>query len=191
MSVTLFLYLLVLAGSGLISASYGLRCYTDVAATKSLSVECGLNTGCVKIYIGMWGLFSLQVRSSVRNDYLLITDTEEMMLKRQSDLGFGYGFTPPEGIPPLPDRYLGNPVLRRGCFVLAVPDRCYTAQNGLSYCWCSQKDLCNSAMPTFKGFQLTFATSAATIAAGLIVVRHLLDVWYMMVVNRSLKATLL
>jgi len=154
MSVTLFLYLLVLAGSGLISATYGLRCYTDVAATKSLSVECGLNTGCVKIYI----------------------DTEEMMLKRQSDLGFGYGFTPPEGIPPLPDRYLGNPVLRRGCFVLAVPDRCYTAQNGLSYCWCSQKDLCNSAMPTFKGFQLTFATSAATIAAGLIVVRHLLDV---------------
>ena len=108
--------------------------------------------------------------------FLLITDTEEMMLKRQSDLGFGYGFTPPEGIPPLPDRYLGNPVLRRGCFVLAVPDRCYTAQNGLSYCWCSQKDLCNSAMPTLKGFQLTFATSAATIAAGLIVVRHLLDV---------------
>lgn len=57
MSVTLFLYLLVLAGSGLISASYGLRCYTDVAATKSLSVECGLNTGCVKIYIGMWRYF--------------------------------------------------------------------------------------------------------------------------------------
>lgn len=154
MSVTLFVsvQMLVLA-SGLITVSYGLRCYTDVAATKSLSVECGLNTGCVKIYI----------------------DTEEMMLKRQSDMGFGYGFTPPEGIPPLPDRYLGNPVLRRGCFVLAVPDRCYTAQNGLSYCWCSQKDLCNSAMPhkpTFKGFQLSFII----LALSGFTVRHLLDV---------------
>ena len=45
----------------------------------------------------------------------------------------------------LPPRYQGDPVLLRGCFVLAVPDRCYMAKNGLSYCWCSQKDLCNSA----------------------------------------------
>jgi len=27
-----------------------LRCYTDIAATKSLSVECGMSTGCLKIY---------------------------------------------------------------------------------------------------------------------------------------------
>ena len=137
MSLSCLLYLFVFAAS--ITASVGLRCYTDTAATKSRSVECGLNTGCVKIYI----------------------DTEEMMLRRQAEYGYGYGFPPPEGVPPLPDRYLGNPVLRRGCFVLAVPDRCYTAQNGLSYCWCSQKDLCNSSPslhqnhPTFQGFQLS------------------------------------
>ena len=40
---------------------------------------------------------------------------------------------------------MNDPVLVRGCFVLKVPDRCYTAKNGLSYCWCSTKDLCNSA----------------------------------------------
>ena len=45
----------------------------------------------------------------------------------------------------LPEAYLNDPVLVRGCFVLKVPDRCYTANNGLSYCWCSTKDLCNSA----------------------------------------------
>ena len=45
----------------------------------------------------------------------------------------------------LPPKYQHNPVLIRGCFVLKVPDRCYTATNGLSYCWCSTKDLCNSA----------------------------------------------
>ena len=36
-----------------------------------------------------------------------------------------------------------------GCFVLAVPDRCYTAKNGISYCWCSGKDLCNSARSNY------------------------------------------
>ena len=45
----------------------------------------------------------------------------------------------------LPPQYMNDPVLVRGCFVLKVPDRCYTAKNGLSYCWCSTKDLCNSA----------------------------------------------
>ena len=33
------------------SGTLALRCYTDIAATKSSSTECGLNTGCVKIYI--------------------------------------------------------------------------------------------------------------------------------------------
>eukprot|EP00090_Calanus_glacialis_P043605 TRINITY_DN77225_c0_g1_i1.p1 TRINITY_DN77225_c0_g1~~TRINITY_DN77225_c0_g1_i1.p1 ORF type:complete len:133 (+),score=9.43 TRINITY_DN77225_c0_g1_i1:156-554(+) len=32
------------------SLAISLRCYTDVAATKSLSVECGMSTGCLKIY---------------------------------------------------------------------------------------------------------------------------------------------
>ena len=102
---------------------HGLRCYTDIDATKSLSVECGLNTGCVKIYV----------------------DTEAMLMKRQTHYGYSFGFPAPEGVPPLPEKYMGNPVLRRGCFVLAVPDRCYMANNGLTYCWCSTKDLCNSA----------------------------------------------
>ena len=45
----------------------------------------------------------------------------------------------------LQPQYQNNPVVLRGCFVLKVPDRCYSAKNGLSYCWCSTKDLCNSA----------------------------------------------
>ena len=112
-------------------------------------MECGLNTGCVKIYI----------------------NTEEMMMRRHAEYGYGYGFPPPEGVPPLPDRYLGNPVLRRGCFVLAVPDRCYTAQNGLSYCWCSQKDLCNSAPHALKGRGLGVVSLLVGVLARLFLLR--------------------
>jgi hypothetical protein len=97
-----------------------LRCYTDISATKSYSTECGLNTGCVKIYI----------------------DSEDMLYRKQTEKGYGYGYKPDYQLPP---QYRNNPVLVRGCFVLKVPDRCYTAKNGLSYCWCSTKDLCNSA----------------------------------------------
>ena len=61
---------------------HGLRCYTDVAGTKSLSVECGLNTGCVKIYV----------------------DTESMLMRRQAEFGYGFGFPAPEGVPPLPEK---------------------------------------------------------------------------------------
>merc|ERR1719323_2850466 len=32
------------------AAVQSLRCYTDIPATKSLSVECGMNTGCLKIF---------------------------------------------------------------------------------------------------------------------------------------------
>jgi hypothetical protein len=39
----------------------GLRCYTTKEATKGNSVECGLNAGCVKIYI----------------------DSEEMLMRKQ------------------------------------------------------------------------------------------------------------
>jgi hypothetical protein len=132
-------------------SAVGLRCYTDIGATKSLSVECGLNTGCVKIYI----------------------DSEEMMLRRQAEYGYGYGFPPPEGVPPIPKRYMNNPVLRRSCFVLAVPDRCYTANNGISYCWCSQKDLCNDAKVP-QHFQVTVWVVAAGLVADIFMRRLLL-----------------
>ena len=103
-----------------VSTSAALRCYTDVEATKGLSVECGMNTGCVKIYI----------------------DTEEMLMRQ----AMNYGYSPAVGkYPDLPKKFQSNPVVMRGCFVLAVPDRCYNAKNGLSYCWCSTKDLCNGA----------------------------------------------
>lgn len=102
----------------LIDLCSGLRCYTDVSATKSMSTECGLNTGCVKIYI----------------------DSEEMLLRQQRENPNPTAFGE---MPKLPERYENDPVLMRGCFVLAVPDRCYNAKSGLSYCWCSTKDLCN------------------------------------------------
>ena len=138
------------------SGTVGLRCYTDITASKSNSQECGLNTGCVKIYI----------------------DSEDMLYRKQTDMGFGYGYKP--GMTyiivskflciqyndfvvivlftilfisidyQLPPHFQNNPVIVRGCFVLKVPDRCYTAKNGLSYCWCSTKDLCNSAPSAHK-----------------------------------------
>ena len=54
------------------SETFGLRCYTDITASKSNSQECGLNTGCVKIFI----------------------DSEEMLYRKQTDMGFGYGYKP-------------------------------------------------------------------------------------------------
>ena len=134
---------------------HGLRCYTDIAGTKSLSVECGLNTGCVKIYV----------------------DTESMLMRRQAEFGYGFGFPAPEGVPPLPEKYMGNPVLRRGCFVLAVPDRCYMANSGLTYCWCSQKDLCNAATCNFqkqRGTSVALLTTGGVLAANVFMRRLLL-----------------
>ena len=110
----------------------GLRCYTTKDASKTHSVECGLNTGCVKIYI----------------------DSEEMLMRRQRMFGYTYGAE----MPTLPEQYTGNPVLMRGCFVLAVPDRCYNADNGLSYCWCSTKDLCNATPSTAKSATTVIVT---------------------------------
>ena len=54
------------------SGTLALRCYTDVSATKSNSMECGLNTGCVKIYI----------------------DSEDMLYRKQTEKGYGYGYKP-------------------------------------------------------------------------------------------------
>ena len=88
-----------------------------------------------------------------------------MLYKKQQDYGYVYGNQPGsfdiKSIT-LPPRYQGDPVLLRGCFVLAVPDRCYMAKNGLSYCWCSQKDLCNAAgrPPAKGGLALAVATAA-------------------------------
>ena len=58
------------------SVTFGLRCYTDITASKSNSQECGLNTGCVKIFI----------------------DSEEMLYRKQTDMGFGYGYKPGKNI---------------------------------------------------------------------------------------------
>jgi len=33
-----------------VGPAVAVRCYTDLQKTKSLSVECGLNTACVKIF---------------------------------------------------------------------------------------------------------------------------------------------
>ena len=115
----------------------GLRCYTDVTATKSNSVECGLNTGCVKIYI----------------------DSEEYLMRHQLELGVSPSFGE---MPELPPELQNNPVKMRGCFVLAVPDRCYMAKNGLSYCWCSTKDLCNGAPGSHLGPSVTTPSSLLT-----------------------------
>jgi hypothetical protein len=111
-----------------------LRCFTDITASKSTSQECGLNTGCVKIYI----------------------DSEDMLYRKQTDMGFGYGYKPDYELPP---QFMNDPVLIRGCFVLKVPDRCYTAKNGLSYCWCSTKDLCNSATSLKIGLASSYGQS--------------------------------
>ncbi|XP_059099599.1 uncharacterized protein LOC131893561 [Tigriopus californicus] len=105
-----------------------LRCYTDIDATKGYSVECGLSTGCVKIYI----------------------DSEEMLMKQQRNYGYPPGFGQ---MPTLPPHLEGDPVLLRGCFVLAVPDKCYNAKNGLSYCWCSSRDLCNGSSRLWSGLR--------------------------------------
>ncbi|CAB4062181.1 E4.6.1.1 [Lepeophtheirus salmonis] len=69
-------------------------------------------------------------------------------MRRQRKFGVPPGA---DGYPELPLEYQNNPVMLRGCFVLAVPDRCYTAKSGLSYCWCSTKDLCNGGGSPLKG----------------------------------------
>ena len=51
-----------------------LRCYTDIDAVKHNSLDCGLNTGCVKIYI----------------------DSEELLYREQTKKGYGYGYKPGE-----------------------------------------------------------------------------------------------
>merc|ERR1712062_144866 len=88
-----------------------LRCYTDLASTKSASVECGMNTGCVKIY----------------------------KKPRDTDSRGKY----------IPKHKRGPDVeVFKGCFIVALRgDICFDSKSGakLTYCWCSQKDLCNSA----------------------------------------------
>jgi len=92
--------------------TYPLRCYTDLASTKSTSVECGMNTGCVKIY----------------------------KKPRDTDSRGKY----------IPKHKRGPDVeLFKGCFIVALRgDVCFDSKSGpkLTYCWCSQKDLCNSAL---------------------------------------------
>jgi len=102
----------------------GLRCYTDLDATKSMSVECGMNTGCVKIY-------------KKADEY----DPDTGKFIPQHKRG--------------PEKQLF-----RGCFLVATPDICFDSKSGLSYCWCSHRDLCNSStrysLNIFLGFLLPF-----------------------------------
>ena len=69
---TIFILLTMINMIQFPSGTLALRCYTDITASKSHSQECGLNTGCVKIYI----------------------DSEDMLYKKQTDMGFGYGYKP-------------------------------------------------------------------------------------------------
>lgn len=91
----------------LIQVSHGVRCYTDLDKTKSMSVECGLNTACVKIFKKSPGFDE---------------DGQFIPLhKRGSDV-----------------------TMFRGCFLVRLPDTCYESlSNRLTYCWCSNADLCN------------------------------------------------
>ena len=45
--------------------------------------------------------------------------------------------------------------------------RCYNANNGLSYCWCSTKDLCNgaTAVRTSRGVVTVVAAVVAIVSA--------------------------
>jgi len=115
------LALLLLTGA-LSSLVHSLRCYTDLEATKANSVECGMNTGCLKIYKKARGF------------------------DRQNK------FIPPE--------HRGSDIqLFRGCFLVSVPDTCYDSiSSDLSYCWCSQRDLCNSKVGAEISTILTIIT---------------------------------
>jgi len=90
-----------------------LRCYTDLAASKSLSVECGLNTGCVKIFM------------------------------KGHEYDHNGNFIPV-------NLRAAEITLFRGCFLVAPPkETCFDdKKDGLSYCWCKQKDLCNTSATT-------------------------------------------
>merc|ERR1719244_1621900 len=84
-----------------------IRCYTDLEASQASSLECGMSTGCVKIY-----------KKAYEYDHLGEFIPEH---RRGPDIQ-----------------------LFRGCFIIQAPDICFTSRDGLSYCWCSSKDLCNS-----------------------------------------------
>merc|ERR1712168_1591243 len=91
-----------------VSQVNSIRCYTDLEATQASSLECGMSTGCVKIY-----------KKAYEYDHLGNFIPEH---KRGPDIQ-----------------------LFRGCFIIQAPDICFTSRDGLSYCWCSSKDLCNSS----------------------------------------------
>ena len=92
---------------------------------QSLSVECGMNTGCLKIFkkaaqFDSYGTFIPPHRRG-----------EDTQLFRGDSKSFNKNNK---------NRLLFSP----GCFLVAVPDSCYdSSHDGLSYCWCSHTDLCN------------------------------------------------
>merc|ERR1719481_603484 len=84
--------------------SQALRCFTDLKASQENSRDCGVNSGCVKIY------------------------------KKSPEFDVYTGEF-------IPEHRRGPDVqLFRGCFLLPIPDTCFTSSTGLSYCWCSKKE---------------------------------------------------
>ena len=107
----------------------GLRCWVDHQATES--VDCGPHSGCIKVAeknitnLGTKSWYGIQVDhkvwKSVKKSHI------QVFLFR-----FGHPIT-----------VHIETVLKRDCFVLRVPDRCFEADNNLTYCWCMWNDFCN------------------------------------------------
>ena len=91
---------------------------------QSLSVECGMSTGCLKIY---------KKADQFDRDGAFIPPH-----KRTQDLQLFRGeFCPYPCLVPDSDSVAG-------CFLVSTADTCHdSSNNGLSYCWCSHTDLCN------------------------------------------------
>ena len=45
-----------------------------------------------------------------------------------------------------PSVHINNKKNIPGCFLISTADTCFDAANGLTYCWCSSKDLCKTGV---------------------------------------------
>jgi len=56
--------------------------------------------------------------------------------------------------------------LFKGCFLISAPDVCFDAKDGLTYCWCSSNDLCNSvrALSSSLGLVSLFVILSVTLS---------------------------
>ncbi len=147
----------------LVRMSCSTRCYTDIAASKANSTECGHGTGCIKVYIDSEE-YLMRMHHQTRDYYPGIGGGGGPSSRRGGG-GVGGGGGEIGRLPQLPPRLRNNPVVLRGCFALQVAaDRCYLARDGYSYCWCD-KDLCNGGGRTASengGLLLSMAVLIAT-----------------------------